>query len=458
MRKENERTEKQNQWLNLVSEHSWEPELLISGLAIYATLQMPGIFKQAYNYYLYNLQTSTNLADDMLPLLIFSIFTTISYLLFAGFVIHFIVRAFWVGFIGLRSAFPKAIKYDQLEYSNYYIDQMKEKMGSADDLAIRLDKISSIVYSMAFTLVLMFIGVAFLYFVFFLLVNGLKLILPADIYATYSAILLIILLVGLLFIAVVSMVLNLRTFRNHPRYSKWYFKLNWGLLVAMFPLVNRPFQFNVLTFMSNVPKKKFYSAFTTIFIGFFCVLFVVMMDIESKQLFDVRDFGASKSSEKVLTGRYYDDNIPDDIFVWKPTIPSAMVTSSPLPVFLPYPKLLDSRLQSLCTIEVDDSLNKYERRRRLNQQRLTCVDSLFTVTVDDSVFAETDLMFAEHPVTKQAGFRMFLPIAYLLEGKEEGDTKHLLKIEQRAITEDDKERREQNRPLKFEATIPFWIQ
>jgi hypothetical protein len=34
-------------WLKRVAEQSWEPELLISGLAIFATLQLPDIFESA---------------------------------------------------------------------------------------------------------------------------------------------------------------------------------------------------------------------------------------------------------------------------------------------------------------------------------------------------------------------------------------------------------------------------
>lgn len=125
------------------------PELLISGLAIYATLQMPGLFSDAYQYYQYNLQTGSGIFDEILSLLIYWVLTTIAYVLAVSFIAHFIIRAFWVVFVSLMSVYSDGIKYEDLPYSDLYKKEAPKKLGTSERMAMNPDHISNLNFPIA---------------------------------------------------------------------------------------------------------------------------------------------------------------------------------------------------------------------------------------------------------------------------------------------------------------------
>jgi hypothetical protein len=88
--------------LQRLKEESWEAELLVSAIAIFGTFQLFNVIVWA-----------TNLLIDVIPSEQYLIGYMIVYMgllavniLSAMFILHFILRAHWLGLVGLNSVFP----------------------------------------------------------------------------------------------------------------------------------------------------------------------------------------------------------------------------------------------------------------------------------------------------------------------------------------------------------------
>ena len=235
-------------WLQKVAEQSWEPELLISGLAIFATLNLPEYVWKFHHYYKYNLQLDSGFIDELVPILVVGVFLTALQVLSFAFIFHFIVRAFWVGLMGLTSVYREGIKYDDLPYSEYYKTEMKKRIGDKDTFLLATDKLASLIFSIAALFVLYLIGISVVYIVFFILVNGVKLMVSPETFDVYSNIILIVSGVFLLGVSIISIVLNMERFRKNEKYSKIHFLVNWHFSQLFYPFINKPIQFLNLTF------------------------------------------------------------------------------------------------------------------------------------------------------------------------------------------------------------------
>ena len=102
-------------WLENIQYNSWEPELFISGGAIFTLLQIPTFLR---NYSEILLQ-ETGFYESLIiaKLLIVAVNGLI-----AGFTFHLILRGFWIGMVCLSYVFPKGIQKEKgnLPYSHHH--------------------------------------------------------------------------------------------------------------------------------------------------------------------------------------------------------------------------------------------------------------------------------------------------------------------------------------------------
>lgn len=454
---EEEKVEEQGHnrsWLKRVAEQSWEPELLISGLAIFATSQLPEVLRNAYHFYEYNLQTDVNFIDAGLPVTIISAFITAVELLYFAFILHFSVRAFWVGLIGLNSVFTNGIQFEKLEYSKIYQEEVKKRIGSSESFLISVDKLASVVFSVAFTFVLLLIGVGVAYTVFFLLMNGVKIVLSDENFEIYSKVIFTIMGVLLSSIVIASLVLNLKRFRENEKIARIHFTISWYSSFIILPFMIKPIQFLMLTFMSNIPMKRYYTFMSLFFVLFMGMLMNTTLKLQVGQIFNSRTYYATTSEASTFNQSEYETTFDGEI-VRLPMISSQFVERGKyLSLFIPYSKMLDFKLEQFCEVdEPDEELERFEIRRMLNEGRIACANNFFSISIENELTFETDLLFGDHSITRQNGYYSNLMIPDSLEiGKYE------LQIRRPVIDDDDMEIDSLGRRLSFESNIPFWIQ
>ncbi|HEX5726582.1 MAG TPA: hypothetical protein VFX98_13995 [Longimicrobiaceae bacterium] len=129
----------------------WELELLISGAVVFSLLQLPGVVDRGYDRLEPHLAASARMAAFML----YYCLKLVLYTLIATFLLHLVTRAYWVGLIGLESVYPHGIRWDQTTYGPVMSEVYRERMKGLQPQIDRADRIGSVLFSYAFSIVLL---------------------------------------------------------------------------------------------------------------------------------------------------------------------------------------------------------------------------------------------------------------------------------------------------------------
>lgn len=141
------------EWLEKLQQESWQLELLISGFVIYGLFEFSD-YLEKYLFTVSNLDGSiSNICTSFIVLGIYSGV----HLFIINLIFHVLVRAIWIGAIGLRYVSGE-IDYSSLNYSDRFTEYFEKKIGSFDDYIEKLEKLSSIIFSYTFLLFFMFLS------------------------------------------------------------------------------------------------------------------------------------------------------------------------------------------------------------------------------------------------------------------------------------------------------------
>ncbi|MEL6942267.1 MAG: hypothetical protein AAFO82_06330 [Bacteroidota bacterium] len=160
-----------SEWLEKLQQESWHLELLISGFSIFLLIQAQEQLDNAVAY----IQLHFHLEGQFNGIVFTSwgILKLSCYALIVSLVFHILIRGFWIGTIGLRSVQPK-VDFEKLRYTPLFEEQLKKKLSSLDRMLIRLDQISSAIFSFAFLVIFMLISVLCWFFslsIYVLIIN-----------------------------------------------------------------------------------------------------------------------------------------------------------------------------------------------------------------------------------------------------------------------------------------------
>jgi len=416
-------TDNRPEWLRALTEKSWNLELVISGAAIFLANYLPDAVDSLLRYYLENLVMDEDITKIVLPLMVYSFMKVVAWLLILTFVVHFVMRAFWAGVVGLHTVYTEGIRYDQLPWqTDFTREQMRQRFGSLSDYILRLDRLCNQVFSAAFLIALLSLGICMAYIFIFLAINVLPVFLGQVAGRRVSTIIL-----GAIMVLVFLPVLTQRAMRV-PRLAAlpWVQRLTiWSVRNAAYvvmPLVYTPMNYINLTFTSQIPKKRLV---ITLVIGTIIVIAGVLLNFTSTLLhlkglteFTTRDFFAKDRNRHTFTGGLYDNLRSPEQRLPPISIPSEIVEAPFLRVFVDYPKLLDAALSKRCVTPVlPDSLSKHLRRIQLDSIHIACMTDFFRLTVNDSLITAPGWMFHEHPIVGSLGVVAYLPTANFKMGK-----------------------------------------
>lgn len=126
-------------------ERTDELELLISGLTLFALLSVPSWLLQhletIYNQIPFGLLIAASIAVPML--------VAICYTLAFGFVLHLCVRACWVGLIGLKAVYPGGVNWTRAHTLGPLTrERLQASMRPIDHSIDRSDRLASVLFSM----------------------------------------------------------------------------------------------------------------------------------------------------------------------------------------------------------------------------------------------------------------------------------------------------------------------
>lgn len=414
------------EWLKSMAEKTWNLEMIISGAATYLTSFLPELTNKGFYFFLDNMNIEQDGRKLSMVLLAYSFAKIIAWLLPITFIIHFMMRAFWAGLVGLHTVYPAGIQYDKLPNTKQVAKELYEKkFGALSDYIQRLDSWCNLTFAIAFTIVLFGFGLSFIYLIIF----GCTEIATVFVGAKHSHWLS--LTMSLVFTAVafsmliINFVIQKIDKHQYPR----LFKVASSALVIVpsiiLPFIYRPINFMSMTFSSNIPKRRFYAimiSVMTILMGvvFVFILHDIKMMLKKAHPFAFQNYFGAYQNQYALNAANYDDTRPEGIRISPVSIPSEIVEGPFLKVFVTYPKSMDQTLAQVCTIpDPPDSLPVVRRRVIIDSLRADCFQKTLRLSVNDSVYSKVDWLFHRHPYNDQVGVVTFLNTQNFKLGKNQ---------------------------------------
>jgi hypothetical protein len=138
------------QWLEKLQQESWQLELIISGFALFGIWSSKSLIID-FQYW------SSTISNDFFMIPLYWVLKYGWRIFFINLLIHVILRALWIGAIGLRYVSGE-IEFEDLGYAPLFKNYLEKKVGDYDDFIERLEKICSVLFSYTFLLFLLFVS------------------------------------------------------------------------------------------------------------------------------------------------------------------------------------------------------------------------------------------------------------------------------------------------------------
>jgi len=409
--------------LRELTAQSWNLELAISGVAMFAILQLPDLLDSAFASLRYNFLLNAKGLASLLPPLAYSMIRTALNILFVAFLVNFVMRAFWVGLVGLLAVYQSGIHYDRMPFTTPEIQhRMASELGPLDRYILWLDKRCNIVFALAFQ------------FVFFLIVVSLLYVLSLAFYLVVQpnvppAVWLYIKTgIGVVVVAfyVAIIVLNLKKVKESPMGARMYYKLTRATQFAMKILMMgmyRHSSYVTNTFYSHIPQKRFARTALFFMLAFFVAFFIEYISDQSRNdprisLFNSRHLYSARIDSLFIDASAYDNQRPEGEYVNVASIQADVIREPYLRLFIAYPKALDTLLTNLAKEPVGlDTLPRLERRQQRGIWSNRQINQLIQLTVNDSVYGAPGLLFTQAGTLQQRGFQTVLVPRNLVTGR-----------------------------------------
>lgn len=415
-------SQQKTNWLQRLKDESWEAELLVSAVAIYAIFNTFALFEWICNMFINKLDPSQYLIGYMITFLGFLAFGILG----ALFVIHFGLRAYWIGLVGLNSVFPDYSLEDSA-YSKTFTEKMLAKLPRLQTSITNLDEICSVIFSVAFTLLLIYSYLGFIGSIYLLLFNLLSDFIPSYLLLIPIGIFVIIYSAQM----ILTIVANIKKFKTNDTVQTWYFQATiLGSAVLYGPLYKNLLQITMI-FGSNFKKKKTLVR-TMIFMLVFGVILGTVKLFNSNVLYLL---GANTNLDRTEAYEfYYGTNNLDNNFLLTPEIQTDLIRSKAIQLFIPIFDHEISRLEQTCSLKTNREFKipSDKERNKIRQAYLNCYSETHHVLLDEKD-VEVIFLKTEHPVTNQFGIKAFVDLSNIKSGN------HTITIVKKLGKEEDKE-------------------
>lgn len=438
MTEENKTKSSEEHWIKTIALESFQPELVISGFAIFTTFSLIYYITNASNYWYlngnYSIVSTISLIEIYMQLAMVS--------LFLNFVIHFMLRTLWVGMIGLISVFPNGINREKLRNSDHFNDQLLNEFPDIKNFTLQLDKICSVIFAFSCSIAGIFISISFLLCVIILCTVLLVSLFPDTFLEASRYIPLAI--ISLVFVPTILIgILNIKKIRDKSWVKKVHYPLHKGIMKVLYLFFYKPAIYIQYTFNTNVEFKKMQMVFLTYFIFVAVAIFAFKGIQDNHSLESALNKG--NKSESILNAKHYLDQNKPNQYIGYPIIQSTQITSDQLVLFIPYYGRQKTTLDQLY-----GSFSKSDEADRKKKNYITHtkdqLSQYYQLFLDSIPVSNPDFLWYTHENKNEKGIISYLPIDHLSKGK------HILRIEKERT---EKEKEEEKTTVH--AIIPFWI-
>lgn len=122
---------------------TWEVELLISGVAVFAMLQLPGWLDN--QMFALTPRLDANLAGMLLSLYLY--LKSAAVILAVTFALHLLLRAHWIALVGMHSVYPDGVLWEKLRMGPVRREIEQRRHGHAAESIERADNRATVVFA-----------------------------------------------------------------------------------------------------------------------------------------------------------------------------------------------------------------------------------------------------------------------------------------------------------------------
>ena len=428
-----ENWERKPKWLQKLEEESWQAELVISGLAIFGTLQLPDYIHSFLDWSITFFQPANYFWLSMFFLYLYCA----SNILIVCFILHFVLRTIWIGMLGLNYVFPKGINYNFKQYSPYFLKKLEERFPNNYQDIIQLERACSAMFGIA-TMALIFTFTISINILLLVAVKTLiELLLPAS-WVNIIGIAFVIIYI----IAVVLMGwMNKKKYHDNEKVQHWYFTISQYFTKITYHFLYYPINRITFLFVTNSSIKKFgyYTAGIAFALGILTSFQIGQSNF--RFLIDADRINQQYRRTDIAIASHYENNLNGTQKLFSAVIPNEKISGSLLKVFVPVFSNESILMDSLCTEwETDESLTRAENRLQKNLFWLQCAEKYHQFYVNDSLYT-AELVSYHHPNKRERGILTYLPTQNFVTGK------NILRIE----------KIKNNGKIYRTINIPFWF-
>lgn len=394
-----QQSHEEQDWFQRIKQESWEAELIVSAIGTFASFQLFGLIDHLSYWAFSALPPAQHFMGYMVVftgIIAVSMLTTI-------FVLHLFLRFYWVGLVGLNSVFPDFGR-ENSAFSRSYTDKMLAILPKLKTSVLSIDEKCSILFSIAFCLVIVYGYFALLVTLLLWLYNMLSLFLPSWL-ALLPAICLALMFI---FQNVVSMVANIKKMHSNEPLQLTYFRTT----VFLNKLLIGPFYKNAMqifmTFGSNYKSKK-----SLIGLGILC--FVggmagsIYHTVNSNAVYLVDHDRFTKSNH--VYNEYYASENASTSFVFAPELSEIATSKNMLSLFIPIFHHELKVAKQLCLAERID-IDKDDGKESL----LACRHRYHDVKLNGQPI-DLEFLHYDHPSAQQRGLLSYIPMTLASTGK-----------------------------------------
>lgn len=434
-------TKKFSKWLDNLQQESWQLELLVSGFVIFGLFQALSPVKEFFS--LNNFSASGGVALAFLTGVVgFSVIISMHLLLF-NLLVHLVLRGLWIGAVGLRY-YSGDIDYNNLKYSEKFQKHLKKKIGSFDQYIKKLEDYCSIIFSLSFLLVFIFLSFSVILSILLLPATTLP---QGEIKSMMHVAFIIIITLLFLFMVILTVIdfIGQGILKKNRIIGKLYFPIYWVMSYLSLSFLYRPILYN---FLDHKKGRRILIWLFPFYIG---ITLLATLGIEQSNFHTIKyvDSASFIENSQYLSQLAHEENYNfEDV-----AIGSKTVYKRGLRVFLAHSKNIEDAIvenSTMLTLE-EDKRGLYSEvfmsRSSLLEKGDMLVFEEYLNILNENVSIEIDSksydqdFLATTLTNKQKGYETFLN----LKGLDNGKHTLLFKSKLNAKAKED-----------TLAIIPFW--
>lgn len=430
--------------LDKLQQESWQLELLISGFAIFGLFSATG-----------TIETKLAIAENdsrIVDTFLWFAAKVCCWILISNLLIHVVLRGLWIGALGLRYVSGE-IDYQELKYSEKFTKYLQNKIGSFDRYIATLENYCSILFAVSFLFIFYFLA-SFAFIVLIILIASS--VMDNDIEGAPGEVITWI-GIGLMLFTLLGMFLTFIDFitQGFLKKKKWtsvvYFPIYRVFSYVTLSFLYRPLVHNFLDIRFG---RRLSLILVPVYLGI--LYFSTMKYQESNYISRERN----SSTYFAGPGNYEDQIESNDDFIDKAAIPSKVITTNYLKIFVAFDEDIEDRLfsfnpalkpkedrrgrqSSIVFTTSGSSRPNFRKRDSLRRVFYETFNEVHKVYIDNKPYKTS--FVASTGKNKKLGFEAYLPIDTLKNGK------HLLKLTRKRID------RKKKDTLNYNwVYIPFW--